>query len=96
MRDWKQRITPENLPEPYQKFAEVLGTEKALALCETFGGEVIYIPKPDAAYNAVRVAEIVRRYYGGDDIQSLCRRFGIRRRTLYDILNKSRNEERER
>lgn len=96
MRDWKQRITLENLPEPYQKFAEVLGTEKTLELCEMFGGEEIYIPKPDAAYNAVRDAEIARRYASGESVPSLCRRFGIRRRTLYDILNKDRTEGRKR
>lgn len=96
MRDWKRRVTPEALPESYQKFVEVLGAENTLKLCEVFGGEEVYIPKLDAAYNTVRDAEIARRYKDGESVKSLCGRFGIRRRTLYDILNKNTTKDRKR
>lgn len=81
----------QQLPEPHRKFAEVLGVEAALKLSENYGGEEIYIPKIDSVHNMERDAAICRLHAQGLTVKQLCERFGLKRQTIYDILN--RNEE---
>lgn len=86
MRDWKRKITPEALPEQYRKFADALGLETALALCEQFGGEVLYIPTTRDVRNNARNPELLRRYNAGESPKALCDEYGITRTTFYRAI----------
>ena len=83
-------LPPEALPEQYQKFVEALGVEATLELCRVFAGEEIYIPTREAAERVARNAEIVRRRKGGESVKSLCMRYGLKRRTIYEIIKKQK------
>ena len=48
--DWKNEVTLEMLPAAHRKLAEVIGVQATLQLCETFGGETMYVPLTDAVY----------------------------------------------
>lgn len=88
MQDWKRNIAPDALPEQYRKFADTLGIETAIAICEQFGGEVLYIPTTRDIINNVRNPELLRRYNAGESPKALCEEYGIGRTTFYRIIKR--------
>lgn len=80
-------VTDSELPEAHRKFAEVIGVEAALRLCEEFGGSSPYVPTNDAIYKvAVRNREICRRYLLGAKVGQLARQYGVSERSVLRIV----------
>ena len=75
----------DKLPEAHRKLAEVIGIEATVALCRTFGGTPIYIPKVDALIAAQR-DQLIRTEYNGYNIAKLAHKYNITARTVQRIL----------
>lgn len=58
------------------------------ALCDAFGGTVLYIPKCDGARRAARDAAIRAAYDAGERVQDIARRYRLTERWVYDILGR--------
>ena len=84
--DWKAEVTMDMLPAAHRKLAEV-----TLQLCETFGGETMYIPLTDAVYATVR-----RRWIRAEYLQknasprSIARKYGLSEREVQRIVSEVR------
>lgn len=87
MQDWIADLTEDDLPESHRKFAEAIGIEATMRLCEMFGGSTIYIPKNDGVYNTViRNREIIRRYLLGVKISRLSGQYGLSEQSILRIV----------
>lgn len=94
MRDWKNEVTQEMLPAAHRKLADVIGVEATLKLCETFGGESLYIPLTDAVYAAVRRKWIREEYVQrGANPRWIARKYGISEREVQRIVNEVQPEQ---
>lgn len=58
------------------------------ALARYAGGDVLYIPKCDAARRAERDAAIRAAYDAGARVQDLAREYGLSERWVYEILGR--------
>lgn len=92
-REWLGALTQENLPAQYHKLAEIIGMENALKLSEMWGGAAVYIPTPDAAYDAARRELIRRDYKRGAAVSTLARRYGVTERTVQRAVEDLRAEQ---
>ncbi|MCX8016638.1 MAG: hypothetical protein N2690_01855 [Rhodocyclaceae bacterium] len=62
------------------------------ALCDAFGGTVLYIPKCDGAARAARDAAIRAAYDAGARVQDLARQYRLTERWIYEILGRPQDE----
>ncbi|NKB37881.1 MAG: hypothetical protein GKR93_12065 [Gammaproteobacteria bacterium] len=67
--------------------AKTIGLESAAKLCHHFSREKLLIDKCESAMNAIRNAEIVRRYQSGDTAKSLGKEFNLHERMIWYILS---------
>lgn len=58
------------------------------ALARHFGGDVVYVPKCDAAARAARDREIVALYDAGVSVKEIARRYRLTERWVYEILGR--------
>lgn len=84
---WLKDLQVDDLPEAHRKFAEVLGVDGTIALCEAFGGMYIYIPKQDTLCDAARRAAIVREWNEGRDTSALARKYNVSQRYVQMLVN---------
>lgn len=69
-------IEKSDLKEPYATIAELIGLKNTLKLAETFGGEMIYLPKLDGIMRSARNKEI-REKFNGYNFKELAKEYGI-------------------
>lgn len=62
-----------------------LATQSAAALAEYFGGRVVYLPRGDRVRNALRDAEIYRKFRGSRNVEQLAAEYGLTVIHLYKI-----------
>lgn len=94
MKDWKDEVTLEMLPEPNRKLAEVIGVEAMLKLCERYGGETLYIPMTDAAYAVVRRRWIREEYARhGPKVSWLAKKYRVSEREVQRIVRDVRPDQ---
>ena len=84
MKDWVQALSPDMLPEPYRKYAELIGTENLIKLSEQHGGDHVYIPTPDFFLRPVRDKRI-KEAYDGYNHRQLAREYGLSERRIREI-----------
>jgi len=65
--------------------AQVLGVANAVTFCQAFGGELMNIPKAEAAKRAVRNAFIKADKVAGLDNFTLCRKYNLTERQISTI-----------
>ncbi len=70
----------------YEPFVRAIGLEATRRLCEAFGGDTLYIPKPDGFDRLKREAEILQAY-NGNNVRQLARRYRLAERTVYAIID---------
>ena len=92
MENWMKNVTLEMLPAPHREFAEVIGVEATLLLCETYGLASVYIPVIDSVRKVYRESEIRRLHAAGMTTSSLARRFGISQRWVQRLLKQTREQ----
>lgn len=86
MQDWMRDITMDMLPEAHRKIADVIGVEATLALCHTFGGMPLYVPKLDSVFATVR-AQMIRREYNGMNTAQLAQKYRVTTRTVQTLVS---------
>lgn len=91
MKDWKSEVTEEMLTPSHRKLADVIGIEATLRLCETFGGEAVYIPLTDNVYAAVR-RKWIREEYVAKNVapRHIARKYGLSEREVQRIIGEVR------
>lgn len=93
-KDWKNEVTLEMLPAAHRKLADVIGIEATLKLCETFGGESLYIPLTDAVYAMVRRKWIREEYvHNNSNIRWIAKKYGLSEREVQRIVNEVRPDQ---
>lgn len=55
---------PEDLPEPYDTIAELVGVESAVLLADKLGGELLYLPCLSTLRRQVRDRNIKKEFTG--------------------------------
>ena len=65
-----------NMPEIYTQLVELIGEDNTLKVLNTFGGQIVYIPKSDAIIRAERNKNI-RAAFTGYNYTELCRTFHL-------------------
>lgn len=70
----------------YEPFVRVIGLDATRRLCEEFGGDTLYIPKPDGFERLAREMEIIKAY-NGSNIRLLARQYQLAERTIYAIVS---------
>lgn len=60
-----------------------------LSLCESVGGQVIYLPRADKALNIIRDVSIFKEF-NGNNINELSIKYGVSVRTINNILSDQR------
>lgn len=94
MKDWKEEVSLEMLPDANRKLAEVIGVEAMLKLCERYGGETLYIPMTDAVYAAVRRKWIKDDYVRhGSNTRWIARKYGLSEREVQRIVRDVRPDQ---
>ncbi len=68
--------------------ARILGIDRFLALCETFGGTNVYIPKKERILQKIRDGEI-KRQFEGQNYKRLATKYGLSERRIRQIVNRS-------
>lgn len=72
-------------PESYYSIAEIIGEEAARRLCEVYGGDTLYLPKPESL-DAVDKAERIRAEYNGSNIKALADKYNLTRMRVYQLV----------
>lgn len=62
-------LTVEQLPEQYQRLAEILGIEKLFRLVEEIGGRETYFPKKDKLLQLIRDEQILKEFNGYNHLE---------------------------
>ena len=94
MADWKSEVTFDMLPIAHKRIAEVIGVEATLKLCETFGGESIYIPLTDAVYALVRKRWIREEYVRNNcNTRWIAKKYGLSEREVQRIVTEVRPDQ---
>jgi len=70
---------------PDHALSQLLGYVAACKFCQAFGGELLSIPKAEAAKRAVRNVRIRQERLEGQDNFSLCRKYGLTERQIITI-----------
>lgn len=91
--NWMEEVTMDDLPESQQKFAQVIGVEATIRLCEAFAGEQIYIPKNDALKKTVRNREVKRLYTRGWTVKQIARKYGVSESWVHELVSQVRPEQ---
>lgn len=88
--DWIDEVEIKMLPEPYQRFAEIIGVAPTLMLLLEFGGTYHYIPKADNLIRQIRDRKIIAEY-NGYNTKLLANRYALSEVQIYNILQEPRN-----
>jgi len=82
---WVKEISPEMLPEPYQKLTSLIGIDNALKLAREFQGTCVYFAKLDNILRLIRDKQIRREFSGGNHKQ-LAVKYGLTETWIRRIL----------
>jgi Mor family transcriptional regulator len=65
----------------------VVGLSTAKRLVEAFGGDVLYIPKPESVIRSTRNRRIVHEFRAGADYRALSERYRLTTRRIRHIVD---------
>lgn len=82
-------ISLEDLQEQHRRYAETLGMDTLLALCEAYGGTTLYIPKIGELLRKSRYRAIYEEY-DGSNRRELARKYNVSEATIYRIVRDKR------
>lgn len=84
--EWINDVTPDMLPEPYDRYAEAIGVRGLLNLSKELGGITLYVPKPENLFKDV-IFKKVKEEFNGYNYQSLALKYNLSERTIRNICN---------
>lgn len=94
MKEWMKNVKYDDLTDAQKRFADAIGVEATLVLCDAFGGAAIYIPMNETVYNTVaRDPEIVRLYLLGVKVATIATRFGMSEQAVFRIVKGSKPDQ---
>ncbi|SFI90646.1 Mor transcription activator family protein [Brevibacillus centrosporus] len=82
---WMKEVAVEDLPPSIQQIADVIGFRPALLLIKHYGGEMLYLPKPDSIYRSFRDKRI-KQEFNGYNYKELAQKYGITVSWVREIL----------
>jgi hypothetical protein len=74
-------------PSPTHKLAELLGLQAFGKLCETYGDEIVTIPRAAKAIRALRDQQILNEFAHGKTQAALAVQYGLTQRQVNKICN---------
>ena len=80
-------FVPRNMT-PTNKWAKLLGSEKACRLSARYGGKTLSIPRGKKRVQQKRNREIIHQYDAGIPVRKLARDYQLTDRQIYKILSK--------
>lgn len=90
-----EKLTVEDLPEPYKTIAEVCGMDAVVKLAEHFGGSQPYFQKLDTIIDSMKERNILQEF-NGYNYDELARKYNCSTRWVReitsDITKKVRNK----
>lgn len=84
--NWINEITKEMIPETYYAIADAIGVKNLIALSQTFGGSMVYIPKYDSLTKNIRDAKI-KKEFNGANYRDLALKYNLSESTIRNIIN---------
>ncbi|NLJ87597.1 MAG: hypothetical protein GX327_02240 [Epulopiscium sp.] len=75
----------DNLPEPYNLYAELIGVDKLYILSKELGGTAIYIPKTQYLLKEVMEAQLKKEFDGGN-YKKLAQKYNVCEKTIRNWL----------
>jgi len=93
MEKLHDELTPEMIPQKYRAYAKDRGMDEVCALSDHFGGQKIYIPKPDTLTKEhVRLRIIMDYENGGYTHQDLANKYDVDPKTVGRYLRKAKTQ----
>jgi Mor family transcriptional regulator len=83
--EWIKDVTPDQLPEPYDRYAEAIGVKSLLNLSKELGGITVYIPKPENLFKDV-IFKNIKKEFNGYNHQKLALKYSLSERTIRNIV----------
>lgn len=74
------------MSQEQQMLLKIIGIDKYLEVCRSFGGTSLYIPKPDAFDRAVR-DEHIRKEFNGYNVKELAIKYGLTDTRIRSIVS---------
>lgn len=84
--EWINEVTPDQLPEPYDRYAEVIGIREYYNFCKEFGGITIYVPKVESAFKNI-IHKKIQQDFNGYNYQKLALKYHLSERTIRTIIS---------
>jgi len=89
---WIAELQESDLPEALRGYAETLGIDTTLRLCQNYGGEMAYVPKLDAVLRNYRNKQIQEEYRKTGDVSALVRKYDLATNTVYEIIRADKKD----
>lgn len=86
-KKWFDKISIDELPEPYDLLVELIGIENVVKLALKMGGTTVYLPKIDTLFRKVRDKKICASFTG-ENYAKLAKKYGITERRVRTIVNR--------
>lgn len=83
-----KNICVDELPEPYNDMARIIGTENLIKLIEEFGGTQIYLPHKDKLMKQYKYQAILKEFNGSNK-RELSKKYDISESTIYRIIKQA-------
>jgi Mor family transcriptional regulator len=78
-------VSIDDLTEPYDKIARVIGIDATKHLAKEFGGEMLYLPQVETMLQPLR-DKLIREEFNGYNYEALARKYGITSRWVRQIV----------
>jgi len=82
---WLENVSVDDLPEPYNEMARIVGIRSAIELAAALGGSMLYFPKLESLKRMIRDKRI-RDEYTGTNCRQLAKKYGITERRVRCIV----------
>lgn len=86
---WLKEIKANELPEPYDELARVIGVDAIIELVWLQGGSRIYLPKITSLQRMIRDKKIREEYLAGASYSDLANEYGITERQIKTVIAKN-------
>jgi len=83
-------MTPDDLPDPYNQMAELIGIENTVKIINNFGGLKIYFPKGELVIKRLRNGRIFKEY-NGRNLRQLAWKYGLTENWLRTIIRRNKH-----
>lgn len=76
-----------DIPKELVSFAELVGQDVFMKICEEYGGSQIYFPKKDSLMRGYR-DRVIKKEYDGTNVVDLAKKYGLSSNHIRNIVSK--------